>query len=78
MSILQRQKPHSKRVSKTCKTTENGQSAPKFSHCNNPGHKELYFGANLENRPPKWTLTETQQKLTEEYKKPVNPRNSNF
>ena len=31
----------------------------------------------MENRPPKWTLTETQKKLIEEYKKsnkPINPR----
>ena len=53
---------------------------PRCSHCNTPGHEEpnCYFGANMENRPPKWTLTETQQKLLEEYKKsnkPINPRN---
>ena len=31
----------------------------------------------MENRPPKWTLTENQQKLIDEYKKsnkPINPR----
>ena len=54
--------------------------APRCSHCNTTGHEEpnCYFGANMENRPPKWTLTETQQKLIEEYKKsnkPINPRN---
>ena len=54
--------------------------APRCSHCNTPGHEEpnCYFGANMENRPPKWTLTETQKKLIEEYKKsnkPINPRN---
>ena len=56
--------------------------APRCSHCNTPGHEEpncnCYFGANMGNRPPKWTLTETQQKLIEEYKKsnkPINPRN---
>ena len=53
--------------------------APRCSHCNTPGHEEpnCYFGANMENRPPKWTLTETQKKLIEEYKKsnkPINPR----
>ena len=39
--------------------------APRCSHCNTPGHEEpnCYFGANMENHPPKWTLTETQQKL---------------
>ena len=33
-------------------------------HCNTPGHEEpnCYFGANMENRQPKWTLTETQNK----------------
>ena len=54
--------------------------APRCSHCNTTGHEEpnCYFGANMENRPPRWTLTETQQKLIEEYKKsnkPINPRN---
>ena len=54
--------------------------APRFSYCNTPCHEETncYFGANMENRPPKWTLTETQKKLIEEYKKsnkPINPRN---
>ena len=54
--------------------------APRCSHCNTPGHEEsnCYFGANMENRPSKWTLTETQQKLFEEYKnsnKPIIPRN---
>ena len=54
--------------------------APRCSDCFTPGHEEpnCYFGANMENRPPKWTLTETQKKLTEEYKKsnkPINPRN---
>ena len=41
---------------------------PRCSHCNTPGHEEpnCYFGANMESRPPKWTLTETQQKLIEE------------
>ena len=49
--------------------------APRCSHCNTPGHEEpnCYFRANMENRPPKWTLTETQQKLIEEYKNPTNP-----
>ena len=54
--------------------------APRCVHCNTPGHEEpnCYFGANMENRPPKWTLTETQTKLIEEYKKsnkPINTRN---
>ena len=54
--------------------------APRCAHCNTPGHEEpnCYFGANMENSPPKWTLTKTQKKLIEEYKKsnkPINPRN---
>ena len=38
--------------------------APRCAHCNTPGHEEqnCYFGANMENRPPKRTLTETQKK----------------
>ena len=37
-------------------------NAARCTHCNAPGHKEpiCYFGANMENRPPKWPLTETQ------------------
>ena len=44
--------------------------APRCSHCNTPGQEEpnSYFEANMENCPSKWTLTETQQKLIEEYK----------
>ena len=54
--------------------------APRCSPCNTPGHEEpnCYFAANTENRPPKWSITETQQKLIDEYKKsnkPINPRN---
>ena len=42
--------------------------APRCSHCNTPGHDEpnCYFGANMDNRPPKWTLTETQQNFIDE------------
>ena len=38
--------------------------APRCSHCYAPGLEELncYFRANMESCPPKWTLTETQQK----------------
>ena len=41
--------------------------APRCTQCNTPGHQEpnRYFGANMENRPPKGALTETQQKLIE-------------
>ena len=60
---------------------DNDQDAPRCAHCNTTGHEEpnCYFAANMENRPPKWTLTEPQQKLIDEYKKsnkPINPRNS--
>ena len=43
---------------------DNDPDAPRCAHCNTTGHEELncYFGANMENRPPKWTLTETQTK----------------
>ena len=59
---------------------DNVPDAPRCFHCNTPGHKEpnCYFGANMEKRPPKWTPTETQQKLIEKYEKsnePINPRN---
>ena len=38
--------------------------AEKCQICNTPGHEEenCYFGANMENRPPKWNLTEAQKK----------------
>ena len=57
---------------------DNDPDAPRCSHCNTTGHEEhkCYFGANMENRPPKWKLTETQQKIIDEYKKsnkPINP-----
>ena len=60
---------------------DNDPDAPRCSHCNTTGHEEpnCYFGANMENRPPKWTLTENQQKLNDEYKKsnkPINPRST--
>ena len=48
---------------------DNDSDAPRCAHCNTTGHEEpnCYFGDNMENRPPKWTLTETQQKLIDEY-----------
>ena len=51
----------------------------KCQNCNTPGHEEenCYFGANMENRPPKWTLTEAQKKVIEAYKqakKPIKPK----
>ena len=59
---------------------DNEPDTPRCSHCNTTGHEEpnCCLEANMENRPPKRTLTETQQKLIDDYKKsnnPVNPRN---
>ena len=53
--------------------------AEKCQNCNTPGHdaENCYFGANMENRPPKWTLTEAQKKVIENYKqakKPIKPK----
>ena len=58
---------------------EEDPDAIRCRHCNATGHEELtcYFGANMENRPPKWTLTEAQKKLIENYKnsnKHINPK----
>ena len=58
---------------------EEDPDAIRCTHCNAPGHEEstCYFGANMENRPPKWTLTEAQKKLIENYKnsnKHINPK----
>ena len=55
-------------------------NAPRCTNCNTPGHEadRCYFGANMENRPPNWTLTENQKKVIEEYKKakkPIHPKN---
>ena len=58
---------------------EEDPDAPKCPNCKTPGHEEedCYFGANMDNRPPKWNLTEAQKKVIEEYKrakKPIRPR----
>ena len=58
---------------------EKDPEAPKSPNCNTPGHdeEECYFGANMDNRPPKWNLTEAQKKAIELYKqakKPVRPK----
>ena len=58
---------------------EEDPDAIRCTHCNAPGHEEpaCYFGANMENRPPKWTLTEAQKKRIENYKnsnKHINPK----
>ena len=44
--------------------------ADKCENCNTPGHTEenCYFGENMENRPPKWNLTDAQKKIIEKYK----------
>ena len=58
---------------------EEDPEAEKCQNCNTPGHQEenCYFGANMENRPPKWTLMEAQKKVIETYKqagKPIKPK----
>ena len=58
---------------------EEDPDAEKCQNCNTPGHEEedCYFGANMENRPLKWNLTEAQKKTIEEYKqakKPISPK----
>ena len=58
---------------------EEDSEAEKCQNCNTPGHDEenCYFGANLENRPTKWNLTEAQKKIIENYKqakKPIKPK----
>ena len=58
---------------------EEDPDAEKCENCNTPGHEEenCYFGANMENRPPKWNLTEAQKKVIEAYKqarKPIKPK----
>ena len=47
---------------------------------NTPGHDEenCYFGANMENRPPKWTLTEAQKKVIENYKQAKKATNQRW
>ena len=58
---------------------EEDPDAEKCQNCNTPGHEEenCYFGANKDNRPPKWNLTEAQKKVIEAYKqarKPIKPK----
>ena len=58
---------------------EEDPDAEKCHNCKTPGHDEesCYFGANMENRPPKWTLTDAQKKIIEAYKqakKPIRPK----
>ena len=49
---------------------EEDPDAEKCHNCKTPGHDEesCYFGANMENRPPKSTLTDAQKKIIEAYK----------
>ena len=66
------------KLAKRCKL-EKDPDAEKCQNCNTPGHDEenCYFGANMENRPPKWTLTEAQKKVIEnskQAKKPIKPK----
>ena len=58
---------------------EDDPEAEKCQNCNTPGHDEenCYFGANMENRPTIWNLTESQKKVIENYKqakKPIKPK----
>ena len=58
---------------------EDDPDAPKCPNCKAPGHNEedCYFGANIDNRPPKWKLTEAQKKIIAEHKqanKPIRPK----
>ena len=58
---------------------EEDPEAEKCQNCNTPGHDEenCYFGANMENRPTKWNLTEAQKKVIKNYKqakKPIKPK----
>ena len=58
---------------------EEDPDAEKCQNCNTPGHEEenCYFGANMENRPSKWNLTDAQKKVIEAYKqarKPIKPK----
>ena len=58
---------------------EEDPDAEKCHNCKTPGHDEesCCFGANMENRPPKWTLTDAQKKIIEAYKqakKPIRPK----
>ena len=53
---------------------EEDPDAIRCTHCNAPGHEEptCYFGANMGNRPPKWTLTEGQKNSLKITKTPTN------
>ena len=68
-------------MSKLAKRREHEENpdAPKCPNCKTPGQDEqdCYFGANLDNMPPEWNLTEAQKKVVEEdkqAKKPIRPK----
>ena len=50
---------------------EEDPDAEKCQNCNTPGHDEesFYSGANMEIRPPRWTLTEAKKRLSKTKKK---------
>ena len=54
---------------------EEDPDAEKCQNCSTPGHEEenCYFGANMDNRPPKWNHTEAQKKVIEAYKQARKP-----
>ena len=56
---------------------EEDPDAEKCQSFNTPGDdgENCYFGANMENRPPRWTLTEAQKKVIENYKQAKNTKN---
>ena len=55
-------------------TLEEDPDAEKCQDYNTPGHEEETFGTNMENRPPKWNLTEAHTKVIEAYKQTPNPK----
>ena len=59
---------------------EEDPDAEKCQNCNTPGHDEenCYFGANMENCPPNWNLTEAQKKVFETYKQTKNTSNQKW
>ena len=54
---------------------EEDRDAEKCKNCNTPAHEEenSYFGANMQNRPPKWNLTDALNKDIDAYKQAQKP-----
>ena len=55
---------------------EKNPDAPKCPNCKTPVHDEkdpCYFGANMDNQPPKRNLTEAQKKVIKLYKQAIKP-----